>query len=90
MKLSVLLRLRQQIIQSAGCRRSNEISVELQFHIREICPVCHKPSVRLATIEPHPTRDDIALHNFNCLDCGPVRTRELSLRPRAAVMESAA
>ena len=54
----------------------------LQFQINEMCPKCHKPNVRLATIEPHPTRDDIALHNFNCVTCGMVKTKVISLRVR--------
>jgi hypothetical protein len=34
-----------------------------------------------AIIEPHPTRPDLALQNFECADCGPIKTRILSLKP---------
>jgi hypothetical protein len=46
----------------------------------DICPKCHKPMLR-AVIEPHPTRHDLALQNFECADCGPVKTNILSLKP---------
>ena len=37
------------------------------------CPRC-RGRVRLALIEPHPTRDDIAHHIYDCARCGPVLT----------------
>ena len=46
----------------------------MQFHVSETCPRCRKP-VRLATIEPHPTRTDIALHSFECAECGYVERK---------------
>jgi uncharacterized Zn finger protein len=51
----------------------------MQFQVSETCPRCGKP-VSLAIVELHPTRTDIALHSFECTDCGPVRTRAVSLR----------
>jgi hypothetical protein len=51
----------------------------MQFQVSETCPRCGKP-VSLAIVEPHPTRTDIALHSYECVDCGPVRTRAVSLR----------
>jgi hypothetical protein len=52
----------------------------MQFHIGEAyCPRCHKP-VAVASIERHPTRPDIAHHNYECEACGPVLTRAISLR----------
>jgi transposase-like protein len=52
----------------------------MQFQISEAyCPRCRKP-VTIATIEPHPTRADIAHHNYQCEDCGPVLTRAVSLK----------
>jgi hypothetical protein len=42
----------------------------MQFQISETCPRCGKP-VSVATVEAHPTRTDIALYSFECLDCGP-------------------
>ena len=38
--------------------------------------------IRQTIIELHPTRRDLAVHNFVCADCGPVRTKIISLRPR--------
>jgi hypothetical protein len=46
----------------------------------ETCPRCRKP-VTLSVIEPHPTNRDLAIHNFNCVDCGPVKAKIYSLRP---------
>jgi hypothetical protein len=43
------------------------------------CPNCHKPTLQ-AVIEPHPTNREIALQNFDCANCGPVRTKILSLK----------
>ena len=42
----------------------------------DTCPKCRKP-LRLAVIEPHATRRDLAVHKFDCADCGPVRTKIL-------------
>ena len=53
------------------------------------CPRCRKP-VRQTTIELHPTRRDLAVHNFVCADCGPVRTKIISLRPGEPTSEMAA
>jgi hypothetical protein len=79
LSVCLLLRPRPKMNQPASRRRSNEITV--QFHIQARCPKCHKDTVRLATIEPHPTQDDLAVHSFNCTVCGPVRTKVISLRP---------
>jgi uncharacterized Zn finger protein len=49
------------------------------FQVRATCPRCGKP-VTLAVVEAHPTRTDIALHSFECMDCGAVRTKAVSLR----------
>jgi hypothetical protein len=51
----------------------------MQFHVSEICPQCKKP-VSVATVEPHPTRSDMALHNYECVDCGAVRTKLIRLQ----------
>jgi transcription initiation factor IIE alpha subunit len=58
---------------------TDEIETVLQFQIKDRCPKCHNP-VQLATIEPHPTKQDIALHYFNCIDCGPVMVKVHSLK----------
>jgi hypothetical protein len=43
-----------------------------------------------ATIEVHPTSPDIALHNFRCAVCGPVKTKVISLTPKKPRAEIAA
>jgi hypothetical protein len=55
----------------------------------ETCPKCRKP-VNLAIVEPHPTRCDLSLHNFECADCGFVRTKILSQKPSPPPPELAA
>jgi endogenous inhibitor of DNA gyrase (YacG/DUF329 family) len=47
------------------------------------CPKCRKP-ITISDIESHPTRNDVALHNFACAECGAVRTKIVSLKERAA------
>jgi hypothetical protein len=51
----------------------------MQFQVSETCPRCGKP-VSLAIVELHPTRTDLALHSFECIECGSVRTRAVPLR----------
>jgi hypothetical protein len=46
----------------------------------EVCPRCHKAPMQ-GVVEAHPSRSDIALHNFECGTCGPVRTKIISLKP---------
>jgi hypothetical protein len=48
----------------------------------EICPKCRKPSMQ-GVVEAHPSRRDVALHNFQCADCGPVKTKIISLTSKA-------
>jgi hypothetical protein len=57
--------------------------MSLTFSIDDVCPKCRGP-VRLATIEAHPDRRDLAVHNYQCADCGPVRAKIISLKPHAA------
>ena len=52
--------------------------MSLNMFYRETCPKCHQPMMQ-AIIEPHPSRRDLALENFECADCGPVKTKVLSL-----------
>jgi hypothetical protein len=47
----------------------------------EICPKCRKPLMQ-GVVEAHPSRRDLALHNFQCADCGPVKTKILTLTPK--------
>jgi hypothetical protein len=37
-------------------------------------PRCGKSNLQ-AVIEAHPSRSDIALHNFNCAECGPAKPK---------------
>ena len=46
----------------------------------EPCPNCRKP-IKQTTITLHPTLPDVALHNYECADCGPVKTKVISLMP---------
>jgi hypothetical protein len=41
-------------------------------------------------VEPHPSRRDVALENFVCADCGPVKTKSISLKPDKSSAELAA
>jgi hypothetical protein len=41
-------------------------------------------------IELYPSRKDIALQNFRCADCGPVKTVVISLKPGKPSSEAAA
>jgi hypothetical protein len=59
------------------------------FHHNDPCPKCHKP-ITQTVIEPHPTRRDLALHNFHCADCDPIKTNILSLTPAKPSQERAA
>jgi len=53
------------------------------------CPKCSKGKMQ-SVIEAHPSRPDLALHNFHCADCGPIKTEVLSLKPPARPSDVAA
>ena len=63
--------------------------MSLVFQLNDPCPKCGK-SLTNAVIERHPTQPDVALHNFTCAACGPVKTKILSLKPPARPSEAAA
>jgi len=44
--------------------------------MNDTCPRCRKP-IKLAVIVQHPTRRDLAVHKFDCADCGRVKTKIL-------------
>jgi hypothetical protein len=46
----------------------------------DTCPKCRKP-IRPAPVEQHPTRRDLAIHNFQCATCGIVITKVLFRKP---------
>jgi hypothetical protein len=62
--------------------------MSLTLFVDDICPRCRKP-VKLAVIEPHPTRRDLAIHNFHCVDCGSVKARIISLKSGKPPAEAA-
>ena len=63
--------------------------MSLTLFVDDTCPKCRKP-VRLAVIDLHPNRPDLAIHNFLCVDCGPVEAKVYSLKPGAPAPELAA
>jgi NADH:ubiquinone oxidoreductase subunit C len=63
--------------------------MSLTVFFSDTCPRCHK-LIMQADIEPHPTRSDFALQNFKCVNCGPVKTKILSLRSNTPPTELAA
>jgi len=65
------------------------LAVSLAFHPNDPCPKCGKPTMQ-STIERHPRRDDIAIHNFYCGACGPVKSKIISLTPGKPSPEAAA
>jgi hypothetical protein len=46
----------------------------------DTCAKCRKP-IRQTTVERHPTRHDLAIHYFECVNCGAVKTRILFAKP---------
>jgi ssDNA-binding Zn-finger/Zn-ribbon topoisomerase 1 len=60
--------------------------MSFMLYVDDTCPKCREP-IKQATIELHPTRRDLALHNFECADCGPVKTKIISLKPGNAAPE---
>jgi len=52
----------------------------LTFQLNDPCPKCGR-SLMQAVIEAHPTDRELALHNFQCGHCGPVKTSVISLKP---------
>ena len=51
------------------------------LNVDDICPKCRKPTMQ-AVVELHPTNPDLALQDFHCADCGPVKTKIISLRSK--------
>jgi TPP-dependent indolepyruvate ferredoxin oxidoreductase alpha subunit len=63
--------------------------MSFDLYIDDTCPKCRKP-VKIVSIEPHPTRRELALHNFKCVDCGRVKTKVFSVKPSETTLELAA
>jgi hypothetical protein len=55
----------------------------------DTCPRCHKSIMRIV-FEPHPSNRDLALQSFECGECGPVRTKIISLKAGTQAPELAA
>ena len=56
----------------------------LHSYVHDNCPKCRKPTMQ-AVVELHPSNPDLALYNFQCADCCPVKTKIISLAPNNAV-----
>jgi hypothetical protein len=70
-------------------RVRKELAMPLRFQLHDPCPKCGKTLVH-AVIEAHPTDRNIAIHNLQCGDCGPVKTSVISLKPGKASPQEAA
>jgi hypothetical protein len=44
--------------------------------MNDTCPRCYK-ALKPAVIAPHQTRPDLAVHSFECVNCGAVTTKLL-------------
>jgi hypothetical protein len=54
--------------------------MSLNFFFNDRCPKCRQPKVQ-AEIVAHPINRHLALQNFHCPDCGPIKTKVISLEP---------
>jgi hypothetical protein len=54
--------------------------MSLNLYFTDLCPKCQRPTMN-AIIESHPTDRDLALQKFHCADCGPIKTKFISLKP---------
>ena len=64
----------------SSIRRGGEKArMSLTIFINDTCPRWRKP-VKLTLIEPHPSDRDLAIHNYHCVDCGPVRAKTIPLK----------
>ena len=54
--------------------------MSLNLPYKDTCPRCRKLTMQ-SVIEAHPRRKDVALQNFRCADCGPVKAIVHSLKP---------
>jgi hypothetical protein len=54
--------------------------VSLNLYFNDLCPKCRKPTMQ-AIIESHPTNRDLAVQKFYCAECGPLKTKFISMKP---------
>jgi hypothetical protein len=57
-----------------------ELPMSLNLTYNDYCPRCHKLTMQ-SVIEAHQSRTDIAIQNFYCADCGPLKSVVLTLEP---------
>ena len=62
-------------------KRERTLTMPFTLYVDYICPKCRKPTMQ-AVVELHPTNPDLALQNFECAECGPVKTKIISLMPK--------
>lgn len=52
----------------------------LTFYFNDLCPKCRKQTMQ-AVMKSHPTSQSLAIQKFHCTQCGPVKTKFISIRP---------
>jgi len=62
--------------------------MSLTLFTNEPCPKCRKP-IRQTTIDVHPTSRNLALHIYKREDCGPVKTKVISMTKKGPPPERA-
>jgi hypothetical protein len=50
--------------------------MSFDLFMNDTCTKCRKP-IKLAVIEPHAISNDLAVHKFECANCGLVTTKIL-------------
>jgi hypothetical protein len=68
-------------------RRFSPMPLNLRYD--DPCSKCGMLAMQ-SVIERHPSRRDVAIQSFYCADCGPVKTRDISLKPGKPSSELAA
>jgi endogenous inhibitor of DNA gyrase (YacG/DUF329 family) len=57
--------------------------MSLDLFTNDTCPKCRKP-VKLASVDPHPTNRELAMHEFKCANCGRATIKILYRKPNVA------
>jgi hypothetical protein len=63
-----------------------EFIMSLDLFMNDTCPKCRQPLMP-AVIEPHPTRRSLAVHKFECSNCGAVQTSILFRKLHGALAD---
>jgi hypothetical protein len=50
--------------------------MSFDIFMNDTCPKCRKPT-KLVVVTQHSTRRDLAVHKFECVNCGAVETKLL-------------